>query len=98
MTENTVIALFCYKRTEKLKASVTALLTNPECASMDIVFFSDGPKNETDSADVMKCRAYIESITGFRNVFKHFRERNLSTGPNFFAGIDYLSTHYDRFI
>jgi hypothetical protein len=94
----TIIAVFCYKRATKLKASVEALLKNPECSSMDIIFFSDGNKNENDQEGVLQTRAFINSITGFRNVYKHFRERNLSTGPNFELGLSYLCNNYDQFI
>lgn len=96
--ENTIIAVFCYKRAAKLKTSMEALLKNPDCASMDIIFFCDGHKGEHDRQGVEETRAYINSITGFRNVIKHFRERNISTGPNFHAGITYLCNNYDQFI
>ena len=98
MNDKTVIAVFCYKRAAKLKTSMEALLKNPECSSMDIIFFCDGHKGEHDKAGVAATRAYIDSLTGFRSVIKHFRERNVSTGPNFRTGITYLFTNYDRFI
>lgn len=94
----TIIAVFCYKRAAKLKRSMEALLQNPECADMDIVFFCDGHKGEGDKAGVEATRAYINTLSGFKNVHKQFRERNLSTGPNFEQGINWLCTHYDQFI
>jgi hypothetical protein len=96
--EKTIIALFCYKRAAKLKASVEALLKNPECASMDVIFFSDGYRGEKDKPGVLATRAYINSVTGFRNVYKHFRDKNLTSAPNFHEGINYLSKNYERFI
>jgi len=98
MNQRTVIAVFCYKRAEKLRQSISALLMNPECADMDIVFFCDGAKGEKDVAGVTATRDYINNITGFRSVEKQFRERNLSTGPNFHQGISYLFSNYDQFI
>lgn len=98
MIQETIIAVFCYKRAGKLKTSIEALLKNPECASMNIIFFCDGHKNENDKQGVMDTRAYIDTITGFKNVHKHFRERNVSTGPNFQTGITYLCNNYDQFI
>jgi hypothetical protein len=98
MGEKTIIGVFCYKRAAKLKASIEALLKNPECAQMDIIFFCDGHKGEKDLPGVLATREYINSLTGFRNIHKHFRERNVSTGPNFFAGINFLRENYDRFI
>ena len=98
MEQGTAIGVFCYKRAEKLKTSMEALLKNPECASLDIIFFADGYKNENDKPGVEATRNYIDSITGFKNIYKHFRERNYSTGPNFFEGLTYLSRHYNQFI
>ncbi len=96
--ERTLIGLFCYKRAAKLKAVVEALLLNPECADMEIVFFCDGAKGEKDAAAVAETRQYIESISGFKKITRQYRDRNLSTGPNFFQGIAYLCSHADRFI
>jgi hypothetical protein len=98
MGNKTIIAVFCYKRASKLKVAMEALLKNPECAEMDIVFFCDGAKAEKDLAGVMATREYINSISGFRNIHKQFREKNLSTGPNFEQGIRYLCENYDQFI
>jgi hypothetical protein len=98
MIENTIIAVFCYKRAAKLKASMEALLKNPECSQMDIVFFCDGHKGEKDYQGVMETRAYIDSLKGFKNIYKHFRERNVSTGPNFKQGITWLCENYRQFI
>lgn len=98
MQEKTIIAVFCYKRAAKLRASMEALLKNPECKDMDIIFFCDGHKGEKDLPGVTATRDYINSLTGFKNVHKHFRERNLSTGPNFFAGINHLRDNYEQFI
>jgi hypothetical protein len=96
--ERTIIAVFCYKRAAKLKKSMEALLKNPECPDMDIVFFCDGYKGAHDKEGVLKTREYIDSIDGFRNIYKHYRETNLSTGPNFQKGITWLCDHYDQFI
>lgn len=98
MERSVIIGVFCYNRVNKLKACIQALLKNPECESMDIIFFSDGHKQEADRNSVMEVRRYIDSLTGFKNVIKHYRERNLSTGPNFREGLTFLSNNYDEFI
>ncbi len=96
--EKTIIGVFCYKRAAKLKVSIEALLQNPECANLDIIFFADGYKGEKDKQGVLETRSYIDSLTGFKNVYKHYRDKNFSTGPNFHTGLTYLSNNYDRFI
>ena len=98
MSVNTIIGVFCYKRAGKLKTSMEALLQNPECSQMDVVFFCDGHKGEKDYQAVMETRAYIDSLTGFRKKYRHYRERNISTGPNFKQGITWLFENYDQFI
>jgi len=98
VNKSTIIAVFCYKRANKLKLCIEALLKNPECASMDIIFFSDGFKGEKDKEGVLEVREYIKSLTGFRKVYKHFRSANLSTGPNFHTGLSFLSENFEQFI
>lgn len=98
MNDSTVIAIFCYKRAAKLKTCIEALLKNPECADLEIIFFSDGYKNENDMDGVLETRAYIDSIRGFKKIHKCFRERNFSTGPNFKEGITFLCNNYEQFI
>jgi hypothetical protein len=93
-----IIGVFCYSRAAKLRECITALLKNPECLNLDIIFFSDGYKGEKDKKGVLETRAYIDTISGFKSVIKHFRETNLSTGPNFETGLKYLSANYDEFI
>ena len=98
MISKIVIGVFCYSRANKLKRCIGSLLKNPECKDLDVIFFSDGFKGEHDRAGVLETRDYINSITGFRTVIKHFRERNLSTGPNFQQGLTFLCKNYDTFI
>jgi hypothetical protein len=93
-----IIGVFCYNRASKLKTCIDALLKNPECPDMEIIFFSDGYKNESDKKGVLEVREYIDSIPGFKKVIKHYRETNVSTGPNFREGLTYLSNNYERFI
>ncbi len=96
--EKIIIGVFCYNRAAKLKRCIEALLKNPECKDLDIVFFSDGFKGERDKKGVLEVREYIDGLTGFKNVIKHFRERNFSTGPNFREGLTFLSNNYEKFI
>jgi hypothetical protein len=93
-----VIAVFCYNRLAKLKVAMGALLKNPECMSMEIIFFSDGYKNEHDRKKVIEMRAYIDTITGFKQAHKHFREKNENIEGNFKMGLTYLCNNYEKFI
>jgi hypothetical protein len=98
MENSIVIGVFCYNRPAKLKVCIEALLENPECSSLDIIFFSDGFKSQADKFGVLEVRDYIDSLSGFKRVIKHFREQNYSTGPNFEIGLKYLASNYNKFI
>jgi hypothetical protein len=93
-----IIGVFCYKRAGKLRRCIDALLQNPECKDWEIVFFSDGFKGDHDKKGVRETRDYIDSVAGFKKVIKHYRGQNLSTGPNFMTGLDFLCSNYDQFI
>ncbi len=94
----TVIGIFCYKRTETLKATIHALLKNTECADMEAVFFCDGYKGEADKQDVLTTREYIKTVTGFKRKQILFREKNYNAGPNIYTALIYLTRHYQQFI
>ena len=96
--EQTAIGVFCYKRASKLKASMEALLENPECKNLEVVFFSDGFKGEHDKQGVLETRDYINSLSGFKRIHKHFREKNYATGLNFETGLKFLCDNYKQFI
>ncbi len=98
MERSVIIGVFCYNRVSKLKACIDALLKNPECGSLEIVFFSDGYKQDKDRAAVLEVRRYIDELRGFKRVIKHYRNANLSTGPNFQEGLTFLANNYDEFI
>lgn len=98
MLYKTVIAVFCYKRAEKLRRSMEALAANPESENMDVLFFCDGPRGEQDRPGVEATRAYIDSLPYFGGIEKHYHERNVGTGPNFVSGLRYLCENYDQFL
>lgn len=98
MNPTTGIAVFCYKRAGKLKASMEALLKNPECSEMEIVFFCDGAKSSKDEDGVLATRKYIDSLSGFKKISKQYRDRNWSTGPNFQSGLTHMRLNFDQFI
>jgi Glycosyl transferase family 2 len=98
MNDNQIIAVFCYKRTEKLKESIGALLTNPEAADSEIIFFCDGYKGEADKDGVLSTRAFIDGLTGFKKIYKMYRPENFGIHKNFSNGLTYLSANHDSFI
>ena len=55
-------------------------------------------KGEKDKHGVLETREYINSLTGFKQIHKHFRERNYATGLNFETGLKFMCDNYEQFI
>ena len=96
--EKIIIGVFCYKRATKLNLCIEALLKNPECKDLEIVFFSDGYKSDKDKPGVLQVRDFIDNLKGFKKIHKHYRSVNVSTGPNFREGLKFLSENFEQFI
>lgn len=81
------IALFAYRRPDHLRRVLSALRTNPEAASSDLVVFSDGPRNEAHAAGVAEVRALLRDLDGFASVRVVERQRNLGLAASIVAGV-----------
>lgn len=93
-----LIALFVYKRTVHTTRTISALAKCPEASSSDLVVYSDGPRNEADSAAVHATRAIVRSAQGFRSLRLVERERNLGLAANIVSGVTESFAHADRLI
>ncbi len=88
------ILLFTYKRLDTLRQTVAALEKNDMAASSDLFIFSDAAKKEEDEAVVIRVRAYLKTITGFRSIQIIEREKNLGLARSIISGTSWvLSTH-----
>jgi hypothetical protein len=68
MSEFAPVVLFVFKRVDSARGLIESLLNNREASSTDLYIFSDGPRNENETAPVSKVREYIHSIEGFKSV------------------------------
>jgi len=65
---NAPVALFVYRRPEHTRATVEALLRNPESAQTDLHVFSDGAREAGSEEAVKQVRRYVREITGMRSI------------------------------
>lgn len=73
------IVVFTYTRLEHLTQTIESLKSNIGAENTVLYVVSDGPAKEEDRAAVWKLRDYIDEVTGFREIVRIYRDKNL--GP-----------------
>lgn len=73
------IAIYTYNRINHLQQTVDSLKANALAKESILIIVSDAAGRKEDEESILKTRTYINSITGFKEVRKEFREVNL--GP-----------------
>lgn len=91
------IVLFVYNRAAHTKATVEALLANPEAKDSELYVFADGPKKENDEK-VAAVREYIDTITGFKEVHLIKSEKNKGLANSVIAGVTEIVNKYGNII
>ena len=92
------IVLFVYNRPEHLKRTVEALQRNELAAESELVIYSDGPGTDTDAAKVNAVRAYIRTITGFKNVTINASTANKGLAGSVIDGVTAVVNQYGKII
>src|ERR1700735_680821 len=90
------IVLFVYNRPEHTRKTVESLVANELAHDSQLFIFSDGAKNEADSAPVEEVRRYIRAIEGFRSVTIIQRELNSGLAQSVISGVSEIFQTYDR--
>lgn len=94
----TPIALFCYNRLRNTKEVIEALQKNTIAKETELYIFSDGPKNERGRPLVNKLRAYLHTISGFKQVQIIERKTNYYIEQNIVEGINEVLSKHNRVI
>ncbi|HCS19769.1 MAG TPA: glycosyl transferase [Bacteroidetes bacterium] len=81
------IALFCFNRPDHLKRTVEALLKNPEASGTAIHFFSDAAARPRDQVKVDAVRAFIRSVSGFKEIHIHEAATNIGLSQSVISGV-----------
>lgn len=81
------IALFVYNRPWHTRQTVESLQKNGLAADSDLIVFSDGPKNEKDTAKVEEVREYVRSVHAFKSVSIHESQSNRGLANSIISGV-----------
>lgn len=84
---NIPIALFVYKRLWHTQQTIRSLQENALAAQSDLYIFSDAPRDEAAEKEVSQVRAWIKTISGFRQCHLILREKNLGLANSIIQGV-----------
>lgn len=63
-----------------------------------LLFYQDGPRNNSDLEDINKCRSLIETIDWKCEIFTHFNNKNVGCDPNVYNAIIWAFSIVDKCI
>lgn len=95
------IALFAYKRVDKLQLCVEALATNQYADKTDLIIFSDGYKGEQDKQQVEEVRLFLKEAPFkiyFQSVKVIERDKNLGLANSIIGGVTQVINEYGKII
>lgn len=92
------ILFFTYNRPEHTLKSLEALKRNLLSDQSELFFFSDGPRNEADSASVNEVRKIIRSVEGFKQIHIVENDANKGLAANIIEGVTQVINKYGRVI
>lgn len=92
------IVIFVYKRLIHTRLTIDSLLKCEEAKDSIIYIFSDAPKIIEDEEEVLKVRDYLNSISGFKQLYIIHRDTNFGLAKNIIFGLNELFETNDRFI
>ena len=79
------VVVYTYSRLAHLRQTISALQSNYLASRSVLYVVSDGPKSEAHKPLVDKVREYLDSVEGFREVVRIYRNKNLGTPTSIFA-------------
>lgn len=92
------VALFVYNRPEHTRQTVEALKQNIGAGETELYVFCDYPKNEKSGKKVEETRAYVKTITGFKQVHITMREENWGLAKSIIHGATEVVKKHGRII
>lgn len=78
-----------------LKRCVDSLLENQEARETELFISVDYPPNESYIEGYEKVRAYVPTISGFKDVHLYYQSENIGPGLNQFFLMDEIKKNYD---
>lgn len=93
-----VILLFVYNRPEHTKKTLAALSRNNLVSQSDLVIFSDGPKSDSEVANVAAVRQILSGISGFKSTKIILRDVNYGLAKSVISGVTEVLREYPEVI
>ena len=92
------VVLFAYNRIEHLKKTAESLKNNPLASESELFIFSDGPKNAKDKLKVDTVRAFLKTISGFKQVKITESRRHLGLKTSIISGVSEILEKHGKVI
>lgn len=93
------VILFVYNRLEHTKRTINALRKNTLAIDSDLIIFSDGAKESSDSQlKVLKLREYLLTISGFKSVKIVLRPKNYGLSQSIISGVSEVIQEFGQAI
>lgn len=92
------VVLFVYGRPTHTQRTIDALLQNPESKHTDLIVYSDGPKQHSDTKKVESVREVIKKTSGFKSISLIERTENLGLAANIIDGVTKVCEEYGKVI
>lgn len=92
------ICLFTYNRLNETMQTVKALQENYLSSESDLIIFSDGGKDEASWQKVNAVRAYIQEISGFKNIKIFESPINKGLANSIISGVSKVIEQYGKVI
>ncbi|MCR5424227.1 MAG: glycosyltransferase [Bacteroidales bacterium] len=92
------ICLFVYNRPAETARLLNALHQCPESTASTLYIFSDGPKTDTDKADVDQVRDLLSNIDGFARIHIFSKDTNAGLSASIIHGVSTILKEHDSVI
>jgi len=98
MNDLSPICLFVYNRIDETRQTINALKANFLAKKSDLIIYSDGFKNSSDKALVIKIRSYLKEISGFKSIIIRESDINKGLAQSVIDGVTNVFTSYESII
>lgn len=92
------ICLFTYNRLDETKQTIEALKANFLAKESVLYIFSDGWKNENTKSAILAVREYLDTITGFKEIYIIKSDINKGLAKSIITGVSQILSKYENVI
>ena len=92
------VVVFCFRRLSELEITISNLSNNYLAKDTILYVFSDGPRDNKDVQDVNDVRAYLRTITSFKNVIIREHSDNQGLSRSVINGVSLVLEKYGKII